>query len=310
MGMFQRIGLFNYSRPGPGINKGVPEKHAFFRFFELYFRKFFKLITCNLLYALVTLPVLTAGLGDVGLAYITRNYVREKHAFVPADFFGAIKKNWKQALFTGIFNLLVTALLIYDVLAYAESAILMVLTLFLLIVFIFMQFYIPLLIVTFNLTYKQLYKNALIFAFVGVLRNLLIAVIVIPFWIMAFVAVMVGDIPSMLLLLAVWLLIYPSFRAFLTQFAVFPLVQRYMIDPYYKDRPEQDTEKRKAVGLPVERAAEMPEEDQPVFKDMGRQELPKEEKETGMIPKQYSRREMERFERRQRSRDADEDGTI
>ncbi len=54
------MGLFgNLSKPGPGVSKDGPEKNRFFMFFELIFRKFFKLIQLNLLYIVTLIPLLS-----------------------------------------------------------------------------------------------------------------------------------------------------------------------------------------------------------------------------------------------------------
>jgi len=53
------MGLFSsdrYFKPGKGIEKDAPQKNAFFRFFELYFRKFGKYVLVNLIYLAVLLP--------------------------------------------------------------------------------------------------------------------------------------------------------------------------------------------------------------------------------------------------------------
>ena len=54
------FGLFNYAKPGKGVSKDEPEKKRFFLFFELYFRKFWKLLLVNLIYAVITFPLLSA----------------------------------------------------------------------------------------------------------------------------------------------------------------------------------------------------------------------------------------------------------
>lgn len=51
------MGLFNgYMKEGPGVSKNAPEKHRFFLFFELFGRKFSKLIQLNLIMVLCLLP--------------------------------------------------------------------------------------------------------------------------------------------------------------------------------------------------------------------------------------------------------------
>lgn len=54
------FGLFNYAKPGKGVSKDAPEKKRFFLFFELYFRKFWKLMLVNFIYAVITFPFLAA----------------------------------------------------------------------------------------------------------------------------------------------------------------------------------------------------------------------------------------------------------
>ena len=53
------FGLFNYSKPGKGVRKDAPEYNGFIRFFVLYFRRIWKLIPLNLIYFVITLPLLT-----------------------------------------------------------------------------------------------------------------------------------------------------------------------------------------------------------------------------------------------------------
>ena len=54
------MGFFtpSYDKPGKGIDKDAPQKRSFFRFFDIFFRKFWKLISVNLLYLIASLPTL------------------------------------------------------------------------------------------------------------------------------------------------------------------------------------------------------------------------------------------------------------
>ncbi len=55
------MGLFSYKsyyKPGKGVEKDAPEKNAFFRFFEIYGRKFWRFIQVNVIYLIVLLPIL------------------------------------------------------------------------------------------------------------------------------------------------------------------------------------------------------------------------------------------------------------
>lgn len=52
------MGFFtpSYDKPGKGIEPDAPQKRSFFRFFDIFFRKFWKFIKINLLYVLVSIP--------------------------------------------------------------------------------------------------------------------------------------------------------------------------------------------------------------------------------------------------------------
>lgn len=57
------MALFSYKRyykPGKGVEKDAPEKNAFFKFFELFGRKFWRFIEVNLIFLIILLPMLMA----------------------------------------------------------------------------------------------------------------------------------------------------------------------------------------------------------------------------------------------------------
>ena len=61
MGIFS----FNYSKPGPGVEKDAPQKKGIFRYFEIFFRKFWKLLQLNLLYFICSIPMIVLLFGLV-----------------------------------------------------------------------------------------------------------------------------------------------------------------------------------------------------------------------------------------------------
>ena len=142
MGLF-----FNFDKPGPGVDKDAPKKKGIFLYFELFFRKFWLLIKVNMLYFLVSLPVMAIynfilinefasimpnagasawwqlsligtailtilwGTGPVtgGFVYILRNFAREEHAWLLSDFF----EKSKETLKLGITVLLTDIILLF-----------------------------------------------------------------------------------------------------------------------------------------------------------------------------------------------------
>lgn len=127
------FGMFDYNKPGKGVEKYEPKKNPFALFFILLYRKFFKIVQLNFLYLMFTIPFLLImifvfspfilktvvtpenyslyifyfsmflvyiGIAPVntGLAYILRSYAREEHAWVFQDFWDQIKKNFKISI--------------------------------------------------------------------------------------------------------------------------------------------------------------------------------------------------------------------
>ena len=256
MGLFQK----NYDKPGKGVSKNEPEKRGFFRFFELYFRNFWKLISAQFWCVLLSLPVLTTGLGQVGLAYVCRMAARDKHTFVTSDFFDAVKKNWKRALPLGIINCIILAVFAVDMwLLYIFSthgnmspvmcSIVFVASMFFFTAFSFAKFYQYTLMITFDFKLKTIIKNSWLFATLGVKHNIIIGLSLSAVYIAMFWALYINYRIALPIIILLLLFIFPSFRMFLIQFNVFPEVKKYIIDPYYQDHPDEDIETRRELGV-------------------------------------------------------------
>lgn len=250
----------DYNRPGKGVSKNEPEKKGFFRFFELYFRNFWLLISAEFWYILLSLPIVTSGLAETGMAYICRMAARDKHVFVVSDFFGAIKRNWKRALPLGIINFLVLAifaadmyvLYIYftqDIINKTWGWIILIVSVFFFVMFSFAKFYQYTLIITFDYKLKTVIKNSWLFSTLGIKHNIIIGGVLMLIYAAAYFALSVNFKFGMALIIVLGLFIYPAFRAFLIQFNVFPEIRKYIIDPYYKEHPDEDIEKRRDLGL-------------------------------------------------------------
>jgi len=255
------FGLFNYEKEGPGVSKDAPKKRGIFRFFEFYFRNFWRLITVNLVHTLVCLPIVTNGLAQVGVTNVARNIARDKHSLGVSDFIDTIKKNWKQALPAGIINILIYIILIFDIWFFNQmksgifSTICLAVAFLLLFFLTIMNYYIWTMMITFKFTLKQIYSNSFKFVIINMKYNLLcffvlllvnaiyvgILFLVQGYWLMALM------IEGM-----VYLLTYPAFRALLIQFCTFPSIKKYIIDPYYEEHPDEDVQKRMDLGIDVE----------------------------------------------------------
>ncbi|HEX3038593.1 MAG TPA: DUF624 domain-containing protein [Oscillospiraceae bacterium] len=261
----------NYSRPGPGVRKDEPQKPPFIRFWQLFFRKFSKLVQLNLLFFIPTivvcalmfgigllgitqrnlsvlvnsplsyLPVILISPFVAGLTMITRNFAREEHAFIWSDYKDAIKKNWKPFLINGFICYIFVSIM-YVALRYylAMSSqgwmyvIALSISILVAIMFLFAQYYIPVMIITLDLNLKQIYRNAFIFAVLGLWRNLMLTIIFAVLFFANFVAFFT-QIPLLILIAGTLILLIAfSFMSYLINFAAYPLIEKMIIKPYYE----------------------------------------------------------------------------
>lgn len=255
------FGLFNYEKEGPGISKNAPKKKTFIVFFETFLRNFWKFITINLVYTLISAPMLTNGLANVGLTNVTRNIARDKHSFGLSDFFDTIKRNWKHGLASGIINVLVYIILFFDFSFFnaqsnkTSATIGLGITFALLFIFTVMNFYIPTLLITFKFTLKQIYKNSFKFVFINIKNNIL-CLISLAFFLAIYITLPLL-IPSYFLLIVTvefvfFICTFPAFSYLMIQFFIFPSIKKYIIDPYYLEHPDEDIDKRRDLGIEVD----------------------------------------------------------
>lgn len=266
MGLFDQLQNY-YTREGAGVYKNGPQKSPFRRFMEIIGNKWTSLLRANLLYILLALPLVTCGLGEAGLTYITRGAARGKFTYPVHDFFATVRRTWKRALPIGLINLVIWLIFGFNAYFYISSLffradgseapsshwLMLGLNLIGMLLFAFMNYYIPMMLITFDLKLKQMYKNAFMFALHNFKSNLGIFGIL-------FGVVLVFMLPMLFIdyriwgavLLLLYILFYPAFRSLLIQFSIFPYIKKTMIDPYYKEHPEADRSVMRVLNLEVE----------------------------------------------------------
>ena len=111
-------------------------------------------------------------------------------------------------------------------------------TVFMILVYFVMRFYIYLLTLTFDLKIWQIFKNALIFAFLGFKRNFL-----------AFLGILVLIVLNVFILalyvpigIVLPLIITVGLCIFISIYAAWPKIKEIMIDPYLEEHPEEKPE--------------------------------------------------------------------
>ena len=181
------------------------------------------------------------------------------------------------------------------------------LSLFMVMMFVFTRYYLYLQMITFKMSLRQLIRNSVLFAMAGVKQNLVITLSLVAIYVLLIVLLLFYTWIAIPIVIAMWVFFLPAFRSFLIQFTIFPLVKKAIIDPYYKEHPDADIDKRHDLNLEIEEVeAETEEKDEAVFTDT----VGREEREESVVPKQYSDSELRRGKKLRQQNDSDDDGTI
>lgn len=286
-----------YVSSGPGIAKDAPKKKGIALFFQILFSKAWLIGGVNLIHYLFVLP-LTLGLAAIsfirnqdiliavlavlavvfaviigpataGMATVIRKFVIQKHTFIFRDFFKGFRTNFKKASIIGILDFFIYAsaaasLYVYPKMAQALNNKLfyaaMVITLSLALVITMMNFYIwPMLVAT-DLSLKDVLKNSFALSFVGMKINL------ITFVICAFIVI---GMAALLLVPSAFMMLIPFIPAalicFIATFNCYPVIQKYVIDPYYTRLGKVNPERINDADAV---------EEETLFEDMGGKEKP------------------------------------
>lgn len=282
-------------------NAGKPahKKSPFFRFWEVLWHNFSKLILINLLYTFLHIPLFCSMVVFVetnnkftnlvtllllllqvilegpilsGCARVMRLVVLDKAFFLGEEFKKGFSRNfWASLLYWLLDSLVLLSALagywVYPVLAEQTGTkavyIPYVISLSIALVLLFMNFYIFTLQATTSLNKRNVLKNSFMLAFLSpkqciitLLGTLLmLALSVLMVWINSYLMFVLAFFPA-------------AFIGYLVMFVNYPVVQKYVIHPYYEETGEANPEEEE----------EIPEEER-VFTDRSETEPPVEKKQ-------------------------------
>ena len=197
------------------------------------------LIGCGILGLLFTF-----GLVNCGVSYLFRNIVKGEPLFIWQDFRATVKRNLRQGLLLGIFDLFFLFLIVFDVIYFYFNlngyftSVLFWAAIFIGIFYLFMRMYMYLLLVTFDLSIFKILKNSLIFSLLGIKRNLL---------------ALLGCVLILFLNYALLTIYFPlgfiapfvvtvGLMMFTTTYAAWPKIKEIMVDPYYDENGNPKSE--------------------------------------------------------------------
>ncbi len=181
------------------------------------------------------------GPATAGATYVWRNFAGEEHAWIWSDFKDAVKGNFKQSLAIFLIDIVALVLFCFAIRVYGAMSGVMTLLQYVIwvviVIYTMMHFYLYPMMVTFELSLKDLYRNALIFALGKLPSNLLVLLIlcfvqIVPAY---FIAQYFGDyfILFFLIILILESVILLSFSGFLVNFNASYKIKKYMM-------PEQE----------------------------------------------------------------------
>ena len=298
------MAFFDYETSGPGISKHAPKKKGARLFFDILFRRFWQLMGINLLYTVFFVPLMltlsvisffnnytviivlcvlliltfmvTIGPATAGMTKVIRSYLLDKHTFIVRDFFRAFKRNFKKASIIGFLNCLIifsvyASFNVYPVMAAQYNTkiffVPMTLTLSIALIALMMNYYIYLMLIATNLSLKNLIKNSFALSFVAMKKNILTTLAFFICFTFMFV-LLLYTAPLFMIIIT----IFPAaFLCYVTCFNSYPVIQKYVINPYYTSIGE----------INPELIEEEPGEDEVIFEDRGGEEKPIEKRKKG-----------------------------
>lgn len=278
------IFMQNFSKAGSGIAKKAHKRHDLKLFFEIYGTHMWKLFGLNFLYLLFCIPIITIGPATAALVKLLKNYSIDKHVNILSDFWSAFKQNFVKGFFWGLINMISFALMSLGTRTYSNilenrdllSAyhlpdmpniffrILTVLTISVGIVLIMVNFYYFLMMVSTNLGFKDRLKNSFALVMVAPKENLLTLFVFVTIPFIALCCLLSYTAATVIGFLLFFIFVF-TFIWFTVCFNCYPIVQKYVINPYYEARGEQNPE------LEAEPTAD---DEEVIFKDMGGLEQP------------------------------------
>lgn len=191
------------------------------------------------------LTLFTWGFANVGTKYIYRNILLGEPIFPLKDFLYIIKRNVKQCLIFGIIDALIIAMFCSNTMflinrfTYQGNAFMLALTLIMIVLYSFMRNYAYIMIFTFNLPLRKIIKNSAYFIFLGIKRNFVAFLGVLT---VIIVNIGLGFLYLLPIALILPFIITIAFSDFMSVYAVYPNIDKYMVDHSVESEDNQISE--------------------------------------------------------------------
>ena len=179
-----------------------------------------------------------------GFTYVIRNFQRGEHAWVLSDFKDNFISNFKQSVAVGIIDAIVYMVLYVAFVFYSSdipnmgavfsaiSPVLAIIVAMLAFVYTWMHYYIFVMIVTFELSIKDIMKNALIFAISKLFTNIFITIIC--------GAIILANIMYLGFGIVLAFFITISLIGYIVVFTIYPTIDKYLLTPVMNSSENAD----------------------------------------------------------------------
>jgi len=190
----------------------------------------------------ICFPILCFGPAQAGMTFCLRNFAREEHAFIWGDFKEHGLKNIKESLLICLIDFCAFLLLCIAINFYGQlineqrfwALITFGVIALAFLLFSMMHLYIYPMLVTFHITVRQIYKNALIFATIRFIPNIGILLLCAAIIMASFLITEIGVI--------LFFLITTSLIGLIINFYAYPTIKKYMIDKVQEEEAADESD--------------------------------------------------------------------
>jgi len=193
-------------------------------------------------YGISSFALLTFGPVNASCTYILRNIASGEPVFVWSDFIYSFKRNIKQSLIFGVIDALIICILGFNIYITIVDPAMMFFAFAMIVIavlYFMMRSYVYLQMVTFKLTIFKMIKNSMKFALLGFKRNIIATLGVVIIVVIEAMLLFLFNGILMPFAIAGPLAILFSTSAYMCIFAAYYKIKELMIDPYYREHPEE-----------------------------------------------------------------------
>lgn len=207
-------------------------------FWDILKTRIWDILGLNLIYMILCIPIVTIGPATCGIVKVLNYYANDRPVSMMKDFFSGFTKNFLKGLGVAAPTVIylagcTTAAYFYGAIARELGGgwyILLGIVVIIAILIIMMNLYAYIMIVSTDLSFKNIVKNSLLFAIISLKTN-------IPLMLMS------GALLAACLLLSYYakymlflVFFFPiTFNWFVICFNCYPIIYKYVIEPYYKE---------------------------------------------------------------------------